>query len=164
MEELKKLLFSLSKATLKQTFDKFASKAPESLTSQFPNRASKPEAVKSYKERRKISTKLFPAGKIYPIVQCILIKFTQISSWSFISYLHFDTGYKIKKIEPVLFYFGKLTSSCNSLFAGEEQNVLQERMQQENATSQSKVSKTTQVSRKSKQPARGRSKGTKKHQ
>ena len=63
----------------------------------------------------------------------------------------------------MLFYFGKLTSSCNSLFAGEEQNVLQERMHQENPTSQSKVSNTTQVSRKSKQPARGRSKGKKKH-
>jgi len=68
VEELKKLLFSLPKATLKETFDRFSAKAPETLTSQFPNRASKAEAVKSYKERQKISTKLFPAGKIYPLV------------------------------------------------------------------------------------------------
>ena len=71
VEELMKLMFSLAKATLKETFDRFSSKAPETLTAQFPNRASRAEAVKSYKERQKISTKLFPADKISPLVQCI---------------------------------------------------------------------------------------------
>ena len=147
-----KLMFSLPKATLKETFDRLSSKAPETLTAQFPNRASKGEAVKSYKERQKISTKLFPAGKISPLVQCIFLRFTQITNWSFNSCLSSDTKCKIrekKKIELVYFYFDrKLTLSYNSVSTGEKQNVLQERMQTQ-TTSRSKASKTARVSRKS---------------
>lgn len=97
VEELMKLMFSLPKATLKETFDRFSSTAAETLTAQFPNRASKAEAVKSYKERQKISTKLFPADEISPFVQCILIKFKQTTNWSFNSCLSPDTKYKIKE-------------------------------------------------------------------
>ena len=90
VEELMKLMFSLPKATLKETFDRFSSKAPETLTAQFPNRASRAEAVKSYKERQKISTKLFPADKMSPLVQCISP----------------DTKYKIKEKKKLnWFYF-----------------------------------------------------------
>ena len=97
VQELKKLLFSLHKATLKETFDRFSSKALETLTSQFPKTASKAEAVKSYKERLKISTKLFPAGKNSPLAQFIVVRFTQITSWSFSSCLSSDTEYTIKE-------------------------------------------------------------------
>lgn len=62
-DELKNLMFNLPKNTLKETFDRYSAKAPDSLTSQFPNRASKDEAVTSHRERQNISTKLFPSAE-----------------------------------------------------------------------------------------------------
>ena len=93
VEELKKLLFSLPKTTLKATYDRYSSKAPETLTSQFPDRARKAEAVKSYKERQKISTKLFPAGKINPLVYYIYknIKDELFYNQYFLLFVHVST-------------------------------------------------------------------------
>ena len=60
VDEMKTLLFSLSKAVMKATY---ATKAPQSLTSQFPDRISKPQALKTYEKQKQKSTQLFPPGK-----------------------------------------------------------------------------------------------------
>lgn len=60
---MKKLLYSLSRNVLKETFTKYSSKAPGSLTSQFTDRVGKAEAVKAYEKRKeKTTTQLFPSG------------------------------------------------------------------------------------------------------
>ena len=64
MDEMKKLLFSLSRAEMKETFTEYSSKAPTSLTSQFPDRVGKADAVKAYEERTQKITQLFPTGKL----------------------------------------------------------------------------------------------------
>lgn len=62
---MKKLLFSLSRAVMKETFTGYSSKAPTSLTSQFPDRVGRTEAVEGYEKRKqKSSTQLFPIGKL----------------------------------------------------------------------------------------------------
>lgn len=65
VDEMKKLLFTLPRAAMKATFTKYSSQAPESLTSQFPDRVGRTEAIKAYKARKQMtSTQLFPAGKV----------------------------------------------------------------------------------------------------
>ena len=59
VDEIKKLLFSLSRAEMKETFTKYSSKAPASLTSQFPDRVGKADAVKAYEERTRRSLNSF---------------------------------------------------------------------------------------------------------
>ena len=61
---MKKLLFSLSRAMMKEKFTGYSSKAPKSLTSQFPNRVGRTEAVEAYNRRIKqnTNTQLFPTG------------------------------------------------------------------------------------------------------
>ena len=63
VDEMKTLLFSLSKAVMKVAYARYATKAPQSLTSQFPDRISKPQAVKTYEKQKQKSTQLFPPGK-----------------------------------------------------------------------------------------------------
>ena len=63
---------------MKETFDRYSSKAPEALTSQFTNRASKADAVKADKERQKINTKLFLNSKsimvhFYQVIVTLLV-------------------------------------------------------------------------------------------
>ena len=63
MDEMKTLLFCLSKAVMKATYARYATKPPQPLTSQFPDRISKPQAVKTYEKQKQKSTQLFPPGK-----------------------------------------------------------------------------------------------------
>ena len=66
VQELKNKLFAVkSKLELKPVAEKYNAKVPPSLSSQFSERVSKPEAVKKYTERQKQeATKLYPSGKI----------------------------------------------------------------------------------------------------
>ena len=49
---------------LKETLVKYSAKAPEPLNRQFPERAGKADAVKSYEARKlRKKTPLFPSGK-----------------------------------------------------------------------------------------------------
>ena len=61
---MKKLLFSLSRAEMKETFTQYSSKAPALLTSQFPDRVGKANAARAYEERTQKITQLFPTGKL----------------------------------------------------------------------------------------------------
>lgn len=62
VDSLKRLLFTVSKSDLKKVFDEYSAKAPNPLNTQFADRLSKEEAVKSYEERIKSrkSASLFP--------------------------------------------------------------------------------------------------------
>lgn len=64
VQEIKESLFSVtSKAELKNVADKYNSKEPPSLTSQFTERLKKPETVKNFREREKRDvTQLYPYG------------------------------------------------------------------------------------------------------
>ena len=51
-------------AELKAVSDKYSAQAPQSLTTQFPERRKKDEAVKLHIERKKrLDTELYPSGK-----------------------------------------------------------------------------------------------------
>ena len=62
---MRNLLFKSTKAELKVVLDKYKAKEPTSLTSQFPNRRSKVDAIKHQEERKQTVTELFPCGKYY---------------------------------------------------------------------------------------------------
>lgn len=64
VDEMKKLLFSLSSSVMKEKFTEYSSKAPTSLASQFPDRVGRTEAVEAYNKRIKqnTNTQLFPTG------------------------------------------------------------------------------------------------------
>lgn len=69
LEELKKDLFSLRKSELNgvqnRMAEKYQSKIPASLSSQFPDRVNKKDAVDKYHEKQeREGTKLHPVGKI----------------------------------------------------------------------------------------------------
>ena len=60
---MKKLLFTLPKSEMEEVLDRYTGKAPEPLNRQFPERKSKEDAVKGYRERKKMKrTPLFPSG------------------------------------------------------------------------------------------------------
>ena len=64
VEELRKLVFTMPTAELKAVSDKYSAQAPQSLTTQFPQRRKKDEAVKLHNERKKrLDTELYPSGK-----------------------------------------------------------------------------------------------------
>ena len=68
VKELKKGLFSLRKSELtgllNRMTEKYQSKIPASLSSQFPDRANKKDAVDKYREKQEREpTKLHPVGK-----------------------------------------------------------------------------------------------------
>lgn len=65
---MKELLFAMVKgkdmSKLKTVYEKYSAIAPAPLSSQFPDRANKTEAVKHHIERtQKETTKLYPSGK-----------------------------------------------------------------------------------------------------
>ena len=68
VQEIKELLFTMTSekdmSQLKAVFEKYNENIPEPLTSQFPDRANKEEAVKPFVERmQKETTKLYPSGE-----------------------------------------------------------------------------------------------------
>ena len=66
-EDIKKLLFNLSKQEMKEVFDRYSARTPEPLTVQFSGRIDKETAVKARKEKQGqgISTQLFPASMLH---------------------------------------------------------------------------------------------------
>ena len=67
VQEMKKLLFAMTKekdmSQLKAVYEKYSANAPDSLSSQFPDRVNKPEAVQHHIERtQKETSKLYPSG------------------------------------------------------------------------------------------------------
>ena len=72
---MRKLLFTLPRAVTKETFTRYPSKAPKSLTSVFDDRVTKADAIKAYEERRqKGKTALLPTGKV--LANCLFCSFT----------------------------------------------------------------------------------------
>ena len=64
VEELRKLVFTMPTAEFKAVSEKYSAQTPQSLTTQFPERRRKDEAVKLHKERKKrLDTELYPSGK-----------------------------------------------------------------------------------------------------
>ena len=62
---MKKLMFSLSRTVMNETFKRYSAKDPGSLASQFPDRLGRTEAVKVYKQQKqKHRTQLFPSSKL----------------------------------------------------------------------------------------------------
>lgn len=70
-EDIKKLLFNLSKQEMKEVFDRYSARTPEPLTAQFSGRIDKETAVKARKEKQGqgISTQLFPAREEQEVLQ-----------------------------------------------------------------------------------------------
>ena len=65
-EDIKKLLFNLSKQEMKEVFDRYSARTPEPLTAQFSGRVDKETAVKTHeKQGQRISTQLFPASMLH---------------------------------------------------------------------------------------------------
>lgn len=64
VEELRKLVFTMPTAEFKAVSDKYSAQASQFLTTQFPERRKKDEAVKLHNERKKrLDTELYPSGK-----------------------------------------------------------------------------------------------------
>ena len=66
-EDIKKLLFNLSKQEMKEVFDRYSARTPEPLTAQFSGRVDKETSVKTHEEKQgqRISTQLFPASMLH---------------------------------------------------------------------------------------------------
>ena len=66
-EDIKKLLFNLSKQEMKEVFDRYSAWTPEPLTAQFSGHVDKETAVKTHEEKQgqRISTQLFPASMLH---------------------------------------------------------------------------------------------------
>lgn len=64
VEEIKELLLTMSETKMKQIYEKYSSKAPDPMNTQFPDKLSKTEAVKQYHARKQLVTELFPVGKL----------------------------------------------------------------------------------------------------
>jgi len=66
-EDIKKLLFNLSKQEMKEVFDRYSARTPEPLTAQFSGHVDKETAVKTHQEKQgqRISTQLFPASTLH---------------------------------------------------------------------------------------------------
>ena len=64
VEQIKQTLFSITKEERETIRMKYKGKIPETLTNQFPGRASKETAIGRHKARKQLRTELFPSGKI----------------------------------------------------------------------------------------------------
>lgn len=64
MEQIKQLLFSITKEERDSIREKYKGKIPEALTNQFPDRVSKETAIERHDARKRLRTELFPSGKI----------------------------------------------------------------------------------------------------
>ena len=74
-------------------FRKYSAKTPQSLTSQFPDRISKPEAVKDYEKRKqKTRSQLFPTGRIPLLIGNSVWKDSIILRFTFMLFLLFYKG------------------------------------------------------------------------
>ena len=62
VEQIKQLLFTMTKQERETIKEKYKAKIPEPLTNQFPARASKDTAVRRHRARKQLQTELFPSG------------------------------------------------------------------------------------------------------
>ena len=62
VDEMRNLLFSLSKTALKAVSKKYKSMVPEPLNRQFPERVDKATAVQRHLKRKNAETPLYPQG------------------------------------------------------------------------------------------------------
>ena len=63
MEDIKQLLFSMTKQEMDNIRTKYKAKIPDPLNRQFPERTSKDMAIRRHKARNELRTELFPSGK-----------------------------------------------------------------------------------------------------
>ena len=64
VEDIKRLLFSMTKQERDNIRAKYKAKIPDPLNRQFPERASKDKAIRRYEARNELWTELFPSGKV----------------------------------------------------------------------------------------------------
>ncbi|XP_067030157.1 uncharacterized protein [Acropora muricata] len=82
VQEIKELLFAMTKekdiSQLKAVYEKYSANVPESLSSQFPDRPSKPEAVHHHIERtQKETSKLYPSAERQDALQASTVTNTR---------------------------------------------------------------------------------------
>ena len=63
VDEIKNVLFGKTIKELEATIQPYVKKAPQSLTSQFPERKKKSEAIVVQKKRKSMETPLYPTCK-----------------------------------------------------------------------------------------------------
>ena len=86
MEQIKQLLFTMTKQERETVREKYKAKIPEPLTNQFPERASKDIAVTRLRARKQLQTELFPSGKIFLSI-CIKVKIIDRLSGNYVQKL-----------------------------------------------------------------------------
>ena len=72
VEDLKQLLFTLTKPVMTEVYSRYSAKAPEPLSAQFNDRMDKQSAVKAYKEKcgKRTNIQLFPTGIFLSRFRC----------------------------------------------------------------------------------------------
>ena len=66
VEDMKQLLFTLTKPEMAEVYSRYSAHAPEPLSAQFDDRVDKESAVKAYKEKcgKRNEIQLFPTGAV----------------------------------------------------------------------------------------------------
>lgn len=64
VEDIKQLLFSMTKQERDNIGAKYKAKIPDPLNHQFLERTSKDTAIRRHKARKELRTELFPSGKV----------------------------------------------------------------------------------------------------
>ena len=64
MEDIKQLLFSMTKQERDNIRAKYKAKIPDPLNRQFPERTSKDTAIRRHEAHKELRTELFPSGKV----------------------------------------------------------------------------------------------------
>ena len=64
MEDIKRLLFSMTKQERDNIRAKYKAKIPDPLSHHFPERTSKDTAIRCHEARKELRTELFPSGKV----------------------------------------------------------------------------------------------------
>ena len=64
MEDIKRLLFSMTKQERDNIRAKYKAKIPDPLNHRFPERTSKDTTIRRHEARKELRTELFPSGKV----------------------------------------------------------------------------------------------------
>lgn len=64
VEDIKQLLFSMTKQERDNIGAKYKAKIPDPLNHQFLERTSKDTSIRHHKARKELRTELFPSGKV----------------------------------------------------------------------------------------------------
>lgn len=75
VEDMKQLLFTLTKPEMAEVYSRYSAKAPEPLSAQFNDRVDKQSAVKTYKEKcgKRNNIQLFPTGTFSSCFRCCFV-------------------------------------------------------------------------------------------